>query len=888
MPLNTPGLGLIALAALASPLAADEAATATPSARPTSDPGPLRDSAGWTIECGADGAGRLRYAFADVLTFQYLFWGQGWRWVGVDARPAVAPPGALAAFTLTVADLGVTIDLQVRPSDAQTLVYSYSIKATRPLHDIIGGAIEFHLALDAPAFSQGSPPEIATDARAFSWTARKNQTVRVAFDHRPEQLVFERGNKNQIRAFLLGSDVQPGQRQFTMTVRAPDGAVRRLTDDQRYGAARGPDWHGPTLEWDRWPVDVSFLSDGDRPAGRHGRVHAQGDRLVFADGTEARFWGTNVQAYALFYGSKDAVANQARRIAALGYNLVRIHHHDSAWVSPNVFAAGQTTQQLDDAALDRLDWWINCLRREGVYVWLDLHVGRTFRVGDGIGGFDEVAKSEPTGRGFDYVNPRLEQLEQEFARQYLGRVNRYTGVAIADDPAVLGVLVTNEDDLTSHFGNLMLADKGNPAHQKMFEALAATTAQTLHISASDALRTWEPGPAKMVLADLEARFYRRATANLRQLGFQGLVAGTSYWGDEDLASVASLRIGDVIDVHAYGNPETLGTNPHMEANFISYIAAASVGKPVFISEWNVGYPARDRFVAPLYVASIASLQGWDAPMIYGYSQQSVETPEHPDGWSTGPDPALTALMPAAAVMYRQRHVREAIKTYRLELDRQQLFFQSTGPRSSAAIRTLAEQSRLTVGLPDWPVAGGSQPTADATVVHDPTQDFLAADATSVTSDTGELRRDWAQGTQTIDTTRTQAAAGWIGGSTINLHDVRFQIRTPKATVAVTSLDGKPISQSRRMLVTVVGQVVASPGDKMPLLAQPIAGTITLRTARPLRATALSPRAWPIERNEHGSPSAGAWQKPLPRHDSESTFEIPSELVTHWFLLTPQQ
>ena len=35
-------------------------------------------------------------------------------------------------------------------------------------------------------------------------------------------------------------------------------------------------------------------------------------------------------------------------------------------------------------------------------------------------------------------------------------------------------------------------------------------------------------------------------------------------------------------------------------------------KPMAVTEWNVPYPAKDRFMAPLYAASIAALQGWDA------------------------------------------------------------------------------------------------------------------------------------------------------------------------------------------------------------------------------------------------------------------------------------
>ena len=41
-------------------------------------------------------------------------------------------------------------------------------------------------------------------------------------------------------------------------------------------------------------------------------VSARGDQLVFADGTPARFWGTNVSAYSLFQtGLSDTVTSVA-------------------------------------------------------------------------------------------------------------------------------------------------------------------------------------------------------------------------------------------------------------------------------------------------------------------------------------------------------------------------------------------------------------------------------------------------------------------------------------------------------------------------------------------------------------------------------------------------
>ncbi|MBV8311593.1 MAG: hypothetical protein JO344_14520, partial [Planctomycetaceae bacterium] len=89
---------------------------------------------------------------------------------------------------------------------------------------------------------------------------------------------------------------------------------------EKYSSSDGT-WFRDALRWDVSPVDLSFLNAADRPAGRRGFVKADGDRLVFEDGTPARFWGANLSGPALFGTPRENVPRQARRIAQLGYNL---------------------------------------------------------------------------------------------------------------------------------------------------------------------------------------------------------------------------------------------------------------------------------------------------------------------------------------------------------------------------------------------------------------------------------------------------------------------------------------------------------------------------------------------------------------------------------------
>ena len=663
---------------------------------------------------------------------------------------------------------------------------------------------------------------------------------------------------------------------------APAGGRRVPSTAERYGASDTRTWYRDALAWDAAPVDLRFLNRADRPAGRRGVLRAVGDRLVFEDGTPARFWGANLAAYALFRTPRPQIARQARRMAQLGYNLMRIHHHDSPWVQPNVFETNaDETRRLSRTSLETLDWWIKCLEDEGIYIWLDLRVGRVLRPGDPVSlGRDEIARAGGGLQGFDYTNPDLQKLMIEFQHAYLGHVNRYTQRAYKDDPAVIGVLVTNEDDYTGHFGVLALPDKNNPVHNQIFTREYQAFARAQGLPEARVFRTWEPGPSKLFLNEVEHRFNRTMVTDLRKLGVQAPIATTNYWGNNWLSSLPALTDSDVIDVHSYGKSEAFDTNPRQVANYVHWIGAGQVhGMPLTITEWNVQYPSADRFTAPLYVASIAALQGWDAPMIYNYSQVELNRPNQVDVWSSFLDPALTGMMPAAALAFRQGHLRSARSTYCLKLDPAGFFDRGVAPDTSAAIRTLIEQSRLTIGMPATPQLPWLKPSEpkDAILVTDPDRDFIPQGQSFVRADTGEITRDWELGIQTVDSPRTQAVSGWIGGKALQTRDATFRFVTKKAVVALSSVDDQPLSSSRFVLITAIARAVGGPEGRLPMLSEPVVGTITLRTTTDgLDCLALGRDGRVVSRT---APT---------RSDGALTVTIPDGRGTHWFVLKARE
>jgi len=608
-----------------------------------------------------------------------------------------------------------------------------------------------------------------------------------------------------------------------------------------FGTQDSPRWPLSNLDWEHSPVDLSYLNANEKPAGRRGFVRAAGESLVFGDGSPARFWGTNLTANTLFGTSGINVKQQARRLSQLGFNLVRIHHHDSPWVNPNIFGKDAVdTQTLDTVSLDRLDWWIKCLKDEGIYVWLDLHVQRALTEGDQIYGFDEIRKGGKTAdlKGYNYVNPSIRQAMKRFNEAYLNHVNSYTGIAYKNEAAIMALLISNENDITNHFGNVLLPDSKVPLHNRLYMDLANEFSKRNNLPADQTWRAWEAGPSKLFLNDLEYSFNIDMISHLRSLGAKAPIATTSTWGDNAISSFPALTAGDIIDAHAYGGVLELEKNPLTKANMVNRLSMAQLaGRPMSVTEWNLSpFPVPDRHSSPLYIASAARQQGWDAVMLYAYAQIPLNDAGTPSNWHAFNDPSLIATLPAAALLYRQGHVKEANTVYALTPDRRQLFDQSNSPDNSVAARTASEKGKLVVAMPEiselpW-LKNGSIPPG-AKVIQDLNQSMIAEDATEVLSDTGEIRRNWVKGIYTVNTPLTQAVMGWLGNEVVELQDVKIEVRTRNASVAVQSLDGAPIRSSASLMVSL-GAEATPTGKMLPFRSETVLGQLTIHARKGLK------------------------------------------------------
>ena len=194
-------------------------------------------------------------------------------------------------------------------------------------------------------------------------------------------------------------------------------------------------------------ADLSGLN-----AGGVKRLHLDADgRIVDADGRRVRLFGTNL-TFGNCFPSEEESARLAVRLASMGMNIVRIHHHDKHYAPAGIWKKGEKLNEFDPGQMRRLDRLLAELSRNGIYVDLNLHVSREHWKGlvldDGLA--DDKARDgvlPKYGKALDKIDRRFIDLQKKFAVDYLGHVNEFTGMRYADDPAIAIVEINNENTL---------------------------------------------------------------------------------------------------------------------------------------------------------------------------------------------------------------------------------------------------------------------------------------------------------------------------------------------------------------------------------------------------------------------------------------------------------
>ncbi len=204
----------------------------------------------------------------------------------------------------------------------------------------------------------------------------------------------------------------------------------------------------PPFDSTKTVTDVSWMNTV--PAGANGFIRTEGEHFVDGKGNRIRFWGVNINFNGVF-PPKEQAPGIAARMAKFGFNAARIHHFDGnaapngIWKSAGIGSTRlKMPREFDPEQLDRFDFFMAELMKHGIYINLNLHVGRKMQVEDGISRAGELPDKD---KGVNYYDEKLIAASKDFASQILTHVNPYTQRSYADEPGVCTVEITNENSL---------------------------------------------------------------------------------------------------------------------------------------------------------------------------------------------------------------------------------------------------------------------------------------------------------------------------------------------------------------------------------------------------------------------------------------------------------
>ena len=204
------------------------------------------------------------------------------------------------------------------------------------------------------------------------------------------------------------------------------------------------------------PGAVGLADWLDAPAGRHGALGMQNGRLVFADGTLVKFWGTNHgngpdDITPILAPDRAEAEARASWYAKFGINIIRFHRF--AWDDSEPVAS-RTSTVLSAKAVDGMDYYSATLKRYGIYLNWSHIFGLQPLAGDRsrLLAYDEVV--QPGNKDFlgtstyGVVNlfEDLQALSVERTVKMLNHRNPYTGSRYADEPALAIIELQNEDN----------------------------------------------------------------------------------------------------------------------------------------------------------------------------------------------------------------------------------------------------------------------------------------------------------------------------------------------------------------------------------------------------------------------------------------------------------
>jgi hypothetical protein len=663
-------------------------------------------------------------------------------------------------------------------------------------------------------------------------------------------------------------------------------------------------------------LDLSFLLQA--PAGKNGFITRKGDRLVDGSGRPVRLWGVNISDWT--HGSvqipaKSESAVWARTLARYGINVVRLTFLDFAAPRGLVEPGRIDSRALDPKKLDDFDAWVAELKKRGIYVDINLLVGRTFKEGDNVADYEHVGWA----KALAYFDPRLIALQKEFARQLLSHRNPYTGTSYAEEPAIAIVELVNENsvwdawyydrlhppkewpkdvnfrptpqyysDELDQLYNRYLAAKMSPGdvgklrqEAGVHEGSPVPRMLKADWPAASRLRM---GAEAGFIVGVERDFFREMRRYLRDdLGVKSLLLGSSDYLQEhsNYGMVLANTELDLTDGHAYwehpnweGEVNSPMVNDPLDSTVVRLSRSATTLRPYTVTEFNHPWPSDWDCEGLPIAAAYASFQDWSALMVYSFEPKS--SPGYRgfvgDAFDISYHPVKMPQMMAGALMFLRGDIAVAKKTITRTYSRDQVAESIRLPVYESPYYTpgfplqLALEHEMRVGSFNGPA----------------TSEYCERRENPIVSDTGQLAwytSPFNAGEVTVDAPMSQALIGFVQSNGLSTRNLAAEVSNNFCAITLSSLDDEPISKAARLLVTAGSRVSntgfhwnadrtnsASKGiGDSPSLIEVVTGSLVFKGIEPaksVRIQALDGGGLPLGTPAPAAAVVGGWRLPI--------------------------
>ena len=395
--------------------------------------------------------------------------------------------------------------------------------------------------------------------------------------------------------------------------------------EDTYVIKQNDDW----LKLDYWKniksgsaLDFSHMGLLDAPAGKYGCLKVVDGHLEFENlpGVDQRFYGLNL-CQSANYLSHSMAKEFVKRLTMLGYNAIRIHHHDNEWRNPD--------------NQDKLDFLLAEAINAGIYITTDLYVSRKVEwrtIGIDKDGIIPIN----VYKGFVPCNELAFKDWCDFTESFLCHINPYTGMAYKDEPAICLIGLVNENKISDAYRNAeFLKDPGLLSWWKEF----ALENSHMNLDPEQPAKIWSDG-YKEFSKWYQRKAFKRCSEYVKSLGCKALMSNDS--NTRNAEGMGRSSGFDYIDNHFYVDhpkfpekkwslPSTLpNKNPiktgEPKALFADYAGASDI--PQLATEWSFSGPGRYRGLGGIMTGTMASLLGWDGLWRFTYAHHSESLVEN--------------------------------------------------------------------------------------------------------------------------------------------------------------------------------------------------------------------------------------------------------------------